>query len=75
MTQDFKKFLKKFFDIFVLLITFEILSHYPNIDISHWLKEDLDHTLRKIYGLNGFDTFLSQFSFDISVFAGFFRCF
>ena len=40
MTQDFKK-LKKKLDIFVLLVTFEILSHYPNIDISHWLAEDV----------------------------------
>ena len=37
MTKDFKKKI----DIFVLLVTFEILSHYPNIDISHWLKEDI----------------------------------
>ena len=37
MTQDFKIF-KKFFGIFVLLVTFEIISHYPNIDISHWLN-------------------------------------
>ena len=40
MTQGFKKF-KKILDIFVLLVTFEILSHYPNIDISHWLTEDV----------------------------------
>ena len=40
MTQDFKNF-KKILDIFVLLVTFEILSHYPNIDISHWLTEDV----------------------------------
>ena len=40
MTQDFKK-LKKILDIIVLLVTFEILSHYPNIDISHWLTEDV----------------------------------
>ena len=40
MTQEFKKISKNFLDIFVLLVTFEILSHYPNIDISHWLKED-----------------------------------
>ena len=40
MTQDFKKNKKKL-DIFVLLVTFEILSHYPNMDISHWLTEDV----------------------------------
>ena len=40
MTQDFKKLKKKLY-IFVLLVTFEILSHYPNIDISHWLTENV----------------------------------
>ena len=34
MTQDFI-----FLDIFISLVTFEVLSHYPNIDSSHWLKE------------------------------------
>ena len=41
MAQDFKK-LKKKLDIFVLLVTFEIFSHYPNIDISHWLTADVE---------------------------------
>ena len=41
LTQDIKKILKIFLDVFVLLNTFEILTHYPNIDISHWLKEDI----------------------------------
>ena len=36
MTLDLKK---KNLDIFVSLVTFEILSHYPNIDSSYWLKE------------------------------------
>ena len=40
MTQDFKE-LKKKLDTFVLLATFEILSHYPKIDSSQWLKEDM----------------------------------
>ena len=34
-----QKNFRKFLEIFVLLDTFEILSHYPNIDSSHWLKE------------------------------------
>ena len=29
------------FDIFVLLVTFEMLSHYPNIDSFHWLRTDV----------------------------------
>ena len=37
MTQDFKKLKKNL--IFVSLVSFEIFSHYPNIDISHWLTE------------------------------------
>ena len=59
MTQDFKKLKKKFCkknfvklkkkDIFVLLVTFEILSHYPNIDSSHWLKEDVQLITDKIF--------------------------
>ena len=55
MTQDFKKFKKFFFDIFVLLVTFEILSHYPNIDISHWLQKDVQCITDK--------NFLEQFMF------------
>ena len=44
MTQDFKKLKKKTLDIFVLLVTFEILTHNPNIDISHWQTEDVQWT-------------------------------
>ena len=39
MTQDFKR-LKKNFGFFRIIGYFEILSHYPNIDSSHSLKED-----------------------------------
>ena len=39
MTQDFKK-LKKKWVFFLLLVTFEILSHYPNIDCYLWLNDD-----------------------------------
>ena len=46
MTQDFRKFKKKL-DIFVLLVTFEILSHYPNIDSSHWHKESVQWITEK----------------------------
>ena len=48
MTQDFKN-LKKNSDIFVLLVTFEILSYYPNIDSSLWLKEDILWITDKIF--------------------------
>ena len=43
MTQGFKN-LKIFLDIFVSLVTFEILSYHPNIYSSYWLKtSSVDH--------------------------------
>ena len=36
MTQDLN-FFKIFLDIFVILVTFELISHYPKIDSSYWL--------------------------------------
>ena len=44
MTQDFEVF----FDIFLLLVPLEILSHYPDIDNSHWLKEDVQWVVDKV---------------------------
>ena len=32
---------KQNFGSFVLMVPFEILLHYPNIDISYWLKKDV----------------------------------
>ena len=52
MTQDFKKLKKKFLNIFVLLVTFEILSHYPNINSSYWLKEDVQWVTDKNFMKN-----------------------
>ena len=53
-TQDFKN-LKKM-DIFVLLVTFELLSHYPNmihiIQIlvsSHWLRKNIQWITDKVF--------------------------
>ena len=37
----FQEILFRFLDIFVLLVAFELLSHYPNIDNSHWLRNDV----------------------------------
>ena len=44
MPQDFKKTFK-FYNIIGFLVPFEFLSHYPNIDSTHWFKEkiDMDH--------------------------------
>ena len=66
-------------DFFVLLVTFEILSHYPNIDSLLWLNEDVQwitdrNFWKKNYGLNGFDTFFLHFSIEFLFFA-FFCCF
>ena len=73
MTQDFKGF--QFFWTFPhywLLLKF--LSHYPKIDSSYWLKEDVQWITGKIFGekflfSNGFDLFFAHFSTDFSVFA------
>ena len=61
--QDFKIFYN-FMDIFVLLVTFEILSHFPIIDSSHWLKEHVqwitDRIFRKKLLVQTASTFSSQ---------------
>ena len=45
ITQEFKIFLRKILDIFVLLVTFELLSHYPNIILIPfaWKRLSVDH--------------------------------
>ena len=37
--HDFKIF-QKILENFVILVPLEILSHYPDIDISQWLREN-----------------------------------
>ena len=46
MPHDFKKL---FLDISVLMVPFEILSCYPNNDSSHWLREDGQWILDKVF--------------------------
>ena len=46
-TKIFKKL--KFLDIFVLLVAFGILSHYPNIDKSHWRREYVKRIMEKVF--------------------------
>ena len=46
MPQDFKN---KNYDIFLLLVPLEILSHYPDIDVSHWLREDVQWIMGKVF--------------------------
>ena len=35
--------------IFVLLVTFELISHYPNIDSSHWLTHYIELITDKVF--------------------------
>ena len=74
LTQDLKN-LKKILDIFVLLVTFEILSHYPNIDSSNWLREDVQWNRDKNFMKNLWFKWLRHFSIEFLVFAFFCCCF
>ena len=47
MQQDIKIFQNFFLDISVKLVPLEILSHYPDIDISHWLREQFQWIMDK----------------------------
>ena len=71
MPQDFK--VKKNFDIFLLLVPLENILHYPDTDISQWLRKIVQWTMFKV--LNGFDTFFSHFSIEFLVFACICCCF
>ena len=83
MTQDLKKFKEFFLDISGLLITFEILSHYPKIDSSYWqsvFQKDVQWITEKFFRekfivSNGFDLLFSHFSTEYFVFSYFCCCF
>ena len=49
MPEDFKIDFFLILDIFVLLILLEIFSLYPDIDISHWLREDFQRIMDKFF--------------------------
>ena len=36
-------------DISILLVPLEILSHYSDIDVTHWLKDDVQWTTDKVF--------------------------
>ena len=73
MNQDFKFFFKKL-GIFVLVDTFELLSHYPNIihniqivSYSHWLRKDVQWITDKVFRVfMASHTFFSHFSTEFS---------
>ena len=49
MTQDLNIFLKFFWFFFVLLVTSELISHYPKIDSSQWLKKYVQWISDKVF--------------------------
>ena len=55
-------------NFFVILVPFEILSHYPNIDFYQWLKEGVQWSIDKIFGEKiasiGCENFFSTAFFD-----------
>ena len=36
-------------DIFILLVTFELLSHYSMIDSSHWLEKNVQWITDEVF--------------------------
>ena len=48
MTPD-QNFFKIFLVTFVLLVTFELISHYPNIDSSHSLRKYVQWIIGKSF--------------------------
>ena len=46
--HDFSNFLI-FGNFSLYLVPFEILSHYPNTDTSHWSREDVQGILDKVF--------------------------
>ena len=48
MQQDFKIFQKLYLDNFIILVPLEILSHYPDIDVSFWVRENFQWVMDKI---------------------------
>ena len=48
MPQDFI-FFKKCLDFFLLLVPHEILSHYPDIDISYCFREDVQWVMDNVF--------------------------
>ena len=66
----FQIFLFRFLDTLVLMVTFELLAHYPNTDGSHWLKEDVqsitDEVFREKLFLMSFWFFPVLFLFSVT---------
>ena len=49
MQQGFQNFSKYFLDLFVILDPLEILSHYPDTDISRWLSGHFQRTTDTVF--------------------------
>ena len=51
---------------FVILVPFEILSQYPNIDCSHWLGKEFQWIIDKVFREKIMVQMASKFSSRIS---------
>ena len=48
--MSFHNFYKNFLIFFfVILVPFEILLHYYNFECSHWLSEDINRIIDKVF--------------------------
>ena len=50
MSKDFKILKKKLMDICLLMVPLELLSHYPDIAMFHWLGDDFQWIMYKVFG-------------------------
>ena len=48
MTQDVKN-ISNFLDNFVVLVIFELISHYPKIDNAQWLTREMQRTMDRVF--------------------------
>ena len=48
-SSRFHNFKKKSDSFFVFLVLFEIVTHYPYIDSSHWLRKDVQWIIDKVF--------------------------
>ena len=64
---------KKILNILVLLVSLEILLHYPDIDVSNWFRGDVQWIMDKVFRekliVQMASTLFSHFSTEFLVFA------
>ena len=47
--MNFRHFYINFWLFFIILVPIEILSHYPIIDTSYWLRENVQLAINKVF--------------------------